>query len=240
MKLRNYLGKAALLAAASLMASAASAAETFTFDIGGTNSSNTYGNVRTFTGSNGTKVEVTGYSLSGSTLAAAYVGQYTDYGLGVTDTAENGTAPGHTIDNSGRYDFLVLQFQTAVNVTQLGLTAWGDTDISWAVGTTATAFNSTLSFANWAAVDAAFSAFQASNGNWMNDGTGFTRSTPGGASGNLFFISAGMPNPDQSSDYVKLKTLTAVPEPASWAMMIGGLAVVGSAMRRRNTKVSFA
>ena len=32
----------------------------------------------------------------------------------------------------------------------------------------------------------------------------------------------------------------AVPEPASWAMMIGGLALVGSAMRRRATKVSFA
>ena len=31
-----------------------------------------------------------------------------------------------------------------------------------------------------------------------------------------------------------------VPEPASWAMMIGGLAVVGSAMRRRKTVASFA
>lgn len=240
MKLSNYFGKAALLAAASLIASAASA-ETFNFDTGGSNSSNNYGNVRTFVGSNGTKVEVTGYSVTfGGTLSTGYVGQYAGYGLGVTDTAEDGSAPGHTIDNSGRYDFLVLQFQSAVNVTQLGLTAWGDTDISWAVGTTATAFNSTLSFANWSAVDAAFNAFQASNGNSMSDGSGFTRSTPGGASGNLFFISAGMPNPDQSSDYVKLKTLTAVPEPASWAMMIGGLAVVGSAMRRRKTEISFA
>jgi hypothetical protein len=32
----------------------------------------------------------------------------------------------------------------------------------------------------------------------------------------------------------------AVPEPASWAMMIGGLAFVGFAMRRRSVKVSFA
>jgi hypothetical protein len=32
----------------------------------------------------------------------------------------------------------------------------------------------------------------------------------------------------------------AVPEPASWAMMIGGMAVVGAAMRRRQTQVSFA
>ena len=32
----------------------------------------------------------------------------------------------------------------------------------------------------------------------------------------------------------------AVPEPASWAMLIAGFAVVGSAMRRRAAKVSFA
>lgn len=253
MKLHNYLGKAALLAAASLIASAASA-ETFGFSTGGTNSSNTYGNVRTFIGSNGTKVEVTGYSLSGSTLAKGYVGQYSGNGLGVTDTAENGSSPGHTIDNSGRIDFLVLQFDKAVDVSQLGFTAWGDTDISWAVGTTATPFDNTLSFANWTAVDNAFNAFQDSNGNKMSDGSAFSRSINGG-SGNLLFVSASLTQGSDYTynrwgqvtgggpDYVKLKSLTetpAVPEPASWAMMIGGLAVVGSAMRRRKTEVSFA
>lgn len=32
----------------------------------------------------------------------------------------------------------------------------------------------------------------------------------------------------------------AVPEPASWAMMIGGLGIAGAALRRRATKISFA
>jgi len=34
--------------------------------------------------------------------------------------------------------------------------------------------------------------------------------------------------------------LAAVPEPATWAMMIGGLALVGLSMRRRKVTVSFA
>jgi len=33
---------------------------------------------------------------------------------------------------------------------------------------------------------------------------------------------------------------SAVPEPASWAMMLGGFAIIGSAMRRRCMDVSFA
>jgi hypothetical protein len=34
--------------------------------------------------------------------------------------------------------------------------------------------------------------------------------------------------------------VAAVPEPATWALMIGGFAVAGAAMRRRKTAVSFA
>jgi hypothetical protein len=34
--------------------------------------------------------------------------------------------------------------------------------------------------------------------------------------------------------------LSAVPEPATWAMMIGGFGLVGGAMRRRATRVAFA
>jgi hypothetical protein len=35
-------------------------------------------------------------------------------------------------------------------------------------------------------------------------------------------------------------SISAVPEPTSWAMMIGGFALAGAAMRRRRTSVSFA
>lgn len=248
MKLRNYMGKAALLAAASFIASAASA-ETFSFANGGSANVDTYGNVWTFTGSSGTKAEVTGYSLdSNNNLYTGWVRQYTNYGLGLTNSSGDDS---HTVDNSGRTDILIIQFDKAVTVSQLGFTAWGDTDVSYAIGVTNVAFNSALSFANWAALDAAFGSFQEGNGNNMNDGTYFTRDVNSQASGNLFFVSASLTQGNDynwrtgngGSDYVKLYNLTetpAVPEPASWAMMIGGLAVVGSAMRRRKTEVSFA
>ena len=39
---------------------------------------------------------------------------------------------------------------------------------------------------------------------------------------------------------VGVSNVPAVPEPATWAMMIGGLGIVGASMRRRSTKVQFA
>jgi hypothetical protein len=41
-------------------------------------------------------------------------------------------------------------------------------------------------------------------------------------------------------DNISLTPFAAVPEPASWALMIGGFAVAGAAMRRRKASVSFA
>jgi len=41
-----------------------------------------------------------------------------------------------------------------------------------------------------------------------------------------------------SSDAFNFNIVSAVPEPASWAMMIGGMGMIGGAMRRRSHKVS--
>ena len=55
--------------------------------------------------------------------------------------------------------------------------------------------------------------------------------TIGNVDGNL--------QPGSNSDAFTLLS-SGVPEPASWAMMLGGFGLVGSAMRRRRTSVSFA
>lgn len=41
-------------------------------------------------------------------------------------------------------------------------------------------------------------------------------------------------------DHVQYGIASAIPEPASWGLMIGGLALVGSAMRRRAQPIAFA
>jgi hypothetical protein len=250
MNMRNLYRKAALLAATGLAATAmlstsASAAETFNFVTGGSNvGGSSAGNVRTFTGSAGTQVEVSGYSVYFNSLATGYVGQYAPYGLGVTSDVQGDGLPnddGHEIDNSGRTDILVLQFNKVVSVSDLGIHGIGfDTDLTWAVGTTGTPFGGTLSFANWTALDNAFGAFSTSTGNVSSSLV--SRPVNGGAlSGNLFYISA---SASSSDDHFKLNGLTvataAVPEPATWGMMLGGLGIVGMAMRRRKTAVSFA
>jgi hypothetical protein len=52
------------------------------------------------------------------------------------------------------------------------------------------------------------------------------------------------PNPDRYADYFKIKaldfTMSAVPEPSTWVMMILGVGMVGASMRRRRLEVSQA
>lgn len=239
----KMIRKAVLLAAASVAASAlipaSASAETFNFLGSNSNTSNTYGNVRTFTGNEGTKLEVSAYSLSEvNALTKAFVGQYvgggTKWGLGVTNSGNDNS---HTIDNSGWTDFVVLQFDKIMTVSDLGIYGFGDTDLSWAVATTSTPFSGVLNLSNLSI----FGTLNVSNG--PNSTTLQNRAVNGAAkSGNLFIVGASNAKND-SNDSFKLNNLiatSAVPEPATWGMMIGGFALAGVAMRRRKTAVSFA
>ena len=55
-------------------------------------------------------------------------------------------------------------------------------------------------------------------------------------------VSATNPSTTVTSSYsgtIDFVAAPSVPEPATWALMLGGLALVGSSMRRRQTAVSF-
>jgi len=239
----NYFGKAALLAATglavSVMAPTSASAATFLFS-GGNNSDGTVGNVRTFTGSDGTKVEVTAYATDGSNLSAGAVGWYSP-GLGTLNGPNDNS---HTVDNSGLVDILVFQFDKVVTVDKVGLVEFGDTDINYDIGSTNVAFNSTLTFANLTAFTNAFGAINTSILSNGNGTSGDRDINPSNLSGNLFYVAAAFSN-SGSNDSFKVNGITftaapPVPEPATWAMMIGGLGLVGMSMRRRKTAVSFA
>jgi uncharacterized protein YjiK len=59
------------------------------------------------------------------------------------------------------------------------------------------------------------------------------------AAGNIYLVSDDGDGPNQSY-LVKLSYSGAVPEPTSWAMMVGGFGMLGGALRRRKAKVRFA
>lgn len=234
-------------------------AATYVFSLTGSSSTNgTHANSRTFsTTSGGTtlNMRVTGWSLTSPTslglVQDSFLGIY-GAGLGVTSGDENGSGNTHTADNQNRYDFFVLQFDQAVSLVSGKFTPYSlgnslDTDATVGFGTTNTAWNSqpALNNTSYSTLSGVFNGgFSTLTGN----GTTNTRLlNPAANIGNIWLVGAAFNNADRRVDSFKFSNLTvsgssAVPEPATWAMMIFGFGMVGSAMRRRKgqTSVSFA
>ncbi|MCZ4304665.1 PEP-CTERM sorting domain-containing protein [Zoogloeaceae bacterium G21618-S1] len=131
-----------MLLAAGLMAAlpAMAATTTWTFD-GGSNTSGTYGNVRTFS-AGGVQVQASAWAntvgSSNTNVENAYLASYGSSGLGVRNRdADNGTdqnegvSPEHAMDNNDRYDSILLSFSQAVNLAGVR-NGWysGDSDMS--------------------------------------------------------------------------------------------------------------
>ena len=75
---------------------------------------------------------------------------------------------------------------------------------------------------------------------WYTFSTTFT-SEEGGETPLAFeFRGLGSTAADFAIDNVSMTAMTAVPEPATWALMIGGFALAGMQLRRRKSSVSFA
>lgn len=82
-----------------------------------------------------------------------------------------------------------------------------------------------------------FTGAGGSNTNWTAYSVNFTTSA-----NTVLKFAAGGTNDSLGGyvDNIKLETAGAVPEPATWAMMIMGFASVGAAMRRRRSALAFA
>lgn len=211
----------AAVAAVAAFSAAPASATTFSFTSGQ--------NPATWT-QDGVTLKVTGWSngtagageLPTAGLATAYAG----YGYGIINSWTDNS---HTIDDSGRYDFLRLEFSKAVTLNSVSLAAFGDTDAWVSYGSTATKMTSGSGWTSFIG-----------NGNNYVGGTSNRSFNPAvNTAATVWLIGAGRGT--GSDDSFKLSSIgvtAAVPEPASWAMMIIGFGAVGSAMRRRKGKVT--
>ena len=221
--------RSAIVAAATIGAIAPAHALDFVFTT--SSSSALYGtasNSITLPSVGGVTVTATAWSapLLSSTPNAAYLGRY-DKGLGVTNSAEGtGTGNKHTIDNLDGYDFVRLVFSQAVNLTGLIKTNFDingqtDGDYWFSYGTVA---GDATSFANWSSI-VARGADRDSNA--ATSTTQFS---------NVWYIGAA--RTAEKNDGFKLGTVKAnvqqaVPEPATWLMMILGFGAIGTVVRKR-------
>jgi hypothetical protein len=243
MKALSSIAIASAAAAGLCLAAPAAASVTISFAGGNSALNGTAGNIRSFT-SNGVTVQASAFDYYGSTLQRSFLGWYSS-GLGVTDPGENGQNNSHTIDNSGRLDFVILVFNQAVNIQSAVLTPFSlggtpDNDARVSYATLLGAFTP-----NPTAIPLNSSVWSLLNSNsWNvsgNNGAGYLTSLNSlGDYGNVWLIGASSPNPDNRYDAFKLTSITVntpqgVPEPATWAMMIIGFGAAGVALRRRKS-----
>lgn len=238
------------LAGAALIAtgSAAQASVTFTLT-GNAGVSGTDGNFAEYTGSDGvTKVRVTGWSVTGTAVQDSYLGAYSN-GLGVTSGDEvSGASNTHVLDNQNRLDFLLFQFNRPVNFLSATFTTFSvngitsDSDAQIKYGTTAvnytnqSAYSTLLNNGTLTTLNGLFSSTYNSAGTSAGGNRSFGASGIG--VGNLWMVSAAPGDLCSTScnsvDGFKFSNLAvAVPEPITWAMMIGGFGMVGYVMRNR-------
>jgi PEP-CTERM motif len=238
---------ARVASALSIAVAAPASAATFDLSSGGAVS----GAIRSYTSTTDAtlKLQASGFSFVNSALATATLGTYGE-GLGITNSLEGG-APAHTVDNyqatGTAFDFILLVFNKAVNISSATLSPFAvtttaqDNDAFRSYGNLANAFQNApvaVSLANVQSI--ANNASGANVAGQNTNSTGLTALNAPNAYANVWIVGAarsGYNVIDSTADGFKLKGLTvtaqAVPEPATWGMMIGGMGIAGMALRRR-------
>ncbi len=218
----------------------------FDFTVGNNNNIQD-GNARFFSATSsqlGTyNVRVTGWSLEkigGTTFVRDSKLMVYGGGLGVLSGDDgNGDQNRHTIDNDTRKDFILLQFDRRVKLTSATFNTYSvkggtrDSDAILKYGDTALPWNGAFNLNNQTLATlnglfgGTYSSLTTSTGN-------STRNiNPTRFSGDIWLIGSDWTNTDGRIDGFKLTNLAVIPEPGTWAMMIGGFGLVGAAVRRR-------
>jgi hypothetical protein len=262
-KLLSFAAVTAALAAYSLPGLAN--VQTWTMNSNQAFSSNTTGNNLTMTSSDGIHLKITGYSDTNDILNApdtVETGKLiwaTTNGLGLQNNDEDLTPPNHSIDSQvsgtvdpdGDYDMVLLEFDTAVNLTGLQL--------NWAVGGNAanTADISILAYTGngsstlvgntWAQVlgSGTGNAYD-SVGNYSNVGLSYYAVNPTNVTSTKWLIGAYNPvfgsGGTAGNDGLKLTSLTTstptpdtrdVPVPGTVVLLMSGLVALRSRIGKR-------
>lgn len=238
----------ALTAASLVVATPAMATDYVIGTTGNSSVNGAYGNTRTFSATNGSStinVMASGWQINQSTgaVTSAFLGDYS-HGLGVTGLGDyNGNYNFHQVDNMRGYtDFILLQFDQAVTLDGLYLYSFlmsgqssKDNDFAF--------FMLNLPSGGWNSVLDLTSAGLNSN-DWTqvfrNGSNGLALTGASGAS-TQWLIAAG-PNTYFNDGFkvYALKVSSAVPEPATWAMMLLGFGAMGVVARRRKRALALA
>lgn len=246
---------ATLMAAGAMIAAGpALAAETVYFTTGATNS---YVATKTYTGSDGTQVKVTPFSVDSSgKIVGGQLGLWSG-GLGIQNSSGDNS---HTVDNSGWKDFLLLSFSNYVQLGNAtfttnykynnGTCCLSDTDATiGAAYNYGVAWNADLSGLIGQNVSALSSMGLLASDSSSTNFTQTRNINTANRGGTLWLVGASFANPDSLKDGFKFKSATyqlaiapppPVPEPSVWITMILGFGMLGGLMRRRNRQVPAA
>lgn len=156
---------------------------------------------------------------------------YPGYGMGVCNRSEgvncSSNYNAHALDNRGADDLILFTFSSSVQLDTLEFLQFGgDSDINLWAGSGPVTLDGIQS-------KALGKATLINNSNSSN--TLRTVALGGTLTGTYDWFAVG-PRINQENDFVKLSSLTVaspVPEPATWAMTLVGLGLVGFSARRR-------
>ncbi len=199
----------------------------------------------------------TGTFNTATCITKSYLGDYGS-GLGVTSSADsNGSNNYHVIDNVGQQDFIIIQFDRKVKLISATFSPFsvnGSVDSDATIGVRNLAVQSDLGQNPAIALTSRNSLTALVGTQYESSSTSTSATTrlldPASYVGRIWLIAASLQVSSQryhdnkqdgfKLSNVKVETVGAVPEPASWAMMIAGFGFAGASIRRQKAKLRFA